>query len=72
MAILERTPVQATENMTDIQFANHMTKRHRESLGYLKSFRGTIHNPMLMRCWRAFHGHLHRWRVDLEHEHGEP
>lgn len=71
MAILERIRVQSPDNMSDIQFANHMTKRHRESLGYLKSFRRTIHDPMLMRCWRVFHGHLHRWRVDIEHEHSE-
>jgi hypothetical protein len=70
MAILERVLVTATENMTDKNFARHMEHRHPESLGYLSGL--PVEDAALMRMWRVFHSHLHRWRIDIEHEHGEP
>lgn len=72
MAILERVLVTATENMTDKNFAKHMENRHSDSLGYLMGMQNVLSDHHLVRLWRLFHGHLHRWRIDLEHEHGEP
>lgn len=69
MAILERTLVAATEDMSNKIFAMHMRKRHPESLGYLRAF--PLRNAYLMKMWRSFHRQLHRYRVDLEHEHSE-
>lgn len=71
MAVLEPLLVTAPEKMSDAAFCKHMSLRHRESLGYLKQLYPDI-SPYLMRMWRVFHNHLHRWRIDLEHEHGEP
>jgi hypothetical protein len=70
MAILERALVTAAENMSDKIFAMHMRKRHPESIGYIRTF--PISDKTIMRMWRSFHGHLHRWRIDIRHEHGEP
>lgn len=72
MAILDRVLVTATENMTDENFAKHMQNRHADSLGYIVGLKTVLSDEMLVRMWRLFHGHLHRWRIDLEHEHGEP
>lgn len=72
MAILERTLVAAAESMDDETFAKHMEKRHADSLGYIIGLKTVLGDEMLVRMWRLFHGHLHRWRVDLAHEHGEP
>jgi hypothetical protein len=72
MAILERTLVRATERMTDENFVRHMETRHEGSLGYVVGLTTILNDELLVRMWRLYHGHLHRWRVDLEHEHGEP
>lgn len=72
MAILDRVLVTATENMTDKTFVKHMEARHADSLGYIVGLKTVLGDAMLVRMWRLFHGHLHRWRIDLEHEHGEP
>lgn len=71
MAILDRVLVTSTDNMTDEIFVKHMEHRHRGSLGYTQGLRTILSDDMLVRMWRLYHGHLHRWRIDLEHEHGE-
>jgi hypothetical protein len=72
MAILEKTLVTATENMTDKTFVRHMEARHSGSLSYIVGLGTILGDKMLVRMWRLYHGHLHQWRIDLEHEHGEP
>jgi hypothetical protein len=69
MALLNRELVAAEARMSNENFEKHMEMRHPESLGYLSGL--PLKDKMLMKCWRTFHGHLHRWRIDLEHEHSE-
>jgi hypothetical protein len=69
MAILERTVVRATRRMSNETFEKHMEARHAGSLGYLEGL--PLGDAYLMRMWRAFHRQLHKFRVDLEHEHSE-
>lgn len=69
MAILEQTLVKAAQRMSDRTFEKHMEARHAESLGYLTGL--PLGDAYLMGLWRAFHRQLHRFRIDLEHEHPE-
>lgn len=63
--------VRAPERMTDEFFAMHMNKRHPESLGGLPYLDHEFTDEYVMKCWRAFHRQLHKWYIDLEHEHAE-
>lgn len=62
--------VTSARKMDDETFAKHMQLRHPESCGYLK--RIPTGKPYLMVMWRAFHNQLHKFRIDLNHEHGRP
>jgi hypothetical protein len=62
--------VTSAKKMDDETFAKHMGLRHRDSTGYLK--RIPEGKPYLMTMWRAFHNQLHKFRIDLDHEHGRP
>lgn len=63
--------VRAPERMTDEFFAMHMNKRHSDSLGGLPFLDSEMTTRYVIRCWRAFHRQLHKWHVNLEHEHAE-
>lgn len=64
-----------TRDMSDDDFAKHMTLRHPDSLGdlthldwkYMGLEKG--YNLDVVRAWRAFHRRLHQLRVDLSHDH---
>lgn len=62
----EPTLVVLAEDMSDRDFTRHMNKRHRDSLGGLNR----LWNSSIIGMWRTFHGHLHRWRIYKDHEHG--
>jgi len=71
MAVLdEKTLVRSIKRMNDVLFERHMKYRHDDSLSYMINL--PLHDESLMRMWRVFHNHLHRWRIDLDHEHSEP
>lgn len=72
MAILERVLVISIEDMDDETFVKHMEARHADSLGYMMGLKTVLSDHHLLRLWQLYHGHLHRWRIDLKHEHGEP
>lgn len=55
--------------MSNRTFEKHMEARHAESLGYLEGL--PLDDAYLMGLWRAFHRQLHKFRVDLGHEHPE-
>jgi hypothetical protein len=72
MAILERALVRAIENMDDETFVKHMEARHGDSLGYMIGLKTILSDHHLLRLWQLYHMQLHRFRIDLKHEHGEP
>lgn len=55
--------------MEDDDFCEHMTRRHRGSLGGLSHL--WVIDPDGMAAWRAFHRRLHNLLIDLKHEHEE-
>ena len=55
--------------MSNEIFEKHMEARHADSLGYLEGL--PLWDDYLMRMWRSFHSQLHKFRVDIEHEHPE-
>lgn len=72
LAILEKVLVTSEGNMDDRTFRKHMNLRHPESLGYLGDLkpRPSLDAHMMV-LWRIYHGALHRFRIDLAHEHGD-
>ena len=64
-----------TRDMSDDDFAKHMTLRHQDSLGDMHhldwSYMGLElgYNTDVVMAWRAFHRRLHDLRVDLSHDH---
>lgn len=75
MAEAEPKMIVHPDDMTDDDFAKHMTLRHQDSLGDLHhldwEYMGLEngHNHAVVAAWRAFHNRLHELRLDLPHDH---
>jgi hypothetical protein len=64
--------VVSIDDMDSGTFRIHMNRRHDESLGYagkLPRFFFADNDEYIERCYRAFHGTLHRLLPDIRHEH---
>lgn len=63
--------VQAASRMDADLFLKHFNMRHRESLGRGKSEISDWVSLNVEEAYRSFHGHIHRYRLDLSHDHGQ-
>lgn len=55
------------DDMDDETFCKHMSYRHQDSLGGLPFITPVAESTT--DAWRAFHDRLHRFRVNLAHNH---
>ncbi len=69
MNMTEINLVISPDQMSNDQFAKHMSLRHQDSLGGLKAIELPYRDTGLSHAWRAFHRRLHTLRLDLGHEH---
>lgn len=63
--------VASEDDMDSERFAKHMSLRHPDSLGGLKSLDLTHHSTDVEEAWRAFHRRIHELDqgTEIPHEH---
>ena len=66
MKLIEKALVVHTDVMDEDAFLLHLQNRHPESLANSITF---FVSEDVVDCYRAFHRQLHRFRIDLPHEH---
>jgi len=78
MSMTEQEPelisVPAAEDMDRETFCKHITARHNEKLGDLKSLKPLFVSGYVEDLWRSFHRQLHNLRLqkNIDHNHLPP